>query len=108
MKSQLSAWIISLIALMSITLHSCYKEPRPGIGRVIVINQNKNRVPNATVKLSNGNINETLMTDVNGTCTYENKLEVILNVEARRGTQVGTGILRVKPGQTNTSVITIY
>lgn len=75
---------------------------------MIVINSSKNRVPNATVKLSNGNINEVLMTDVNGVCAYENKLEVILNIEARRGTQVGTGILRVKPGQTNTSVVTIY
>lgn len=108
MKSQFS-FLFAILCIWAIfTPYSCYKEPKPGVGRVIVINQNKNRVPNATVKLSNGNINETRMTDVNGVCTYENKLEVILNVEARRGTQVGTGILRVKPGQTNTSVITIY
>lgn len=100
-------FFISLIGLL-LFFPSCYKEPKPGVGRVIVINASKNRVPNATVKLSNGNINETMMTDVNGVCTYENKLEVILNVEARRGTQMGSGILRVKPGQTNTSVITIY
>lgn len=73
-----------------------------------MIDENRYRVPNASVRLSNGNINETLMTDVNGTCVYENKLEVILNVEAKRGTKVGSGILRVKPGFTNTTVVTIY
>jgi len=99
---------ILFLVTLSVSWSSCYKEPKPGIGRVIVIDDKKFRVPNAQVKLSNGNINETLMTDVNGECKYENKLEVILNVNVKRGTKIGSGILRVKPGQTNTSVITIY
>lgn len=106
MKKRLLPFIFLFSSFLS--FWGCYKEPRPGIGRVIVIDENKYRVPNASVRLSNGNINESLMTDVNGICVYENKLEVILNVEAKRGTKVGSGILRVKPGFTNTTVITIY
>jgi hypothetical protein len=88
-------------------LNSCYKEPDPGLGRVIVIDANKTRVPNATVKLSQGQIKETFVSDYKGEVEYTSELEVILNVDVKRNAATGSGILRVKPGEVNTTVVQI-
>lgn len=105
-----TAFYLLFILTVTVTplLHSCYKEPKPGTARIIVIDENQLRVPYATVKLVNGNVNMVGNTDYTGIATFENKLEVILNVEAKKGDKIGTGICRIRPGETITEVITIY
>jgi hypothetical protein len=98
--------ILTLAAAPS--MQSCYKEPGPGTARIIVIDENKLRVPYATVRLVNGNVNLVGSTDFEGIANFENKLEVILNVEAKKQDKIGTGIARIRPGETITEVITIY
>lgn len=101
--------ILSFLTFISASLlQSCYKEPGPGTARIIVIDENKLRVPYASVRLVNGNVNMTGTTDHDGVALFQNKLEVILNVEAKKGNKIGTGIARIRPGETITEVITIY
>lgn len=99
-------FLITVIATPS--LQSCYKEPGEGTARIIVIDENQLRVPYASVRLVQGDVNMIDNTDYNGIAEFENKLEVILNVEAKKGSKIGTGIARIRPGETITEVITIY
>jgi hypothetical protein len=102
-------FMLSFLTLVSAPLmQSCYKEPGPGTARIIVIDENKLRVPYASVRMVNGNVNLVGTTDFDGIALFENKLEVILNVEAKKGNKIGTGIARIRPGETITEVITIY
>lgn len=100
---------------------SCYEPPKPGTGKVIVIDINDFRVPSADVKLSQPGqlgtgfiINEGL-TNQNGEYSYTHEdpqvdmgLEVILNISATYGTAVGQGIIRIKPNETSTETVKIY
>jgi hypothetical protein len=100
--------LILLTLAVAPSMQSCYKEPGPGTARIIVIDENKLRVPYATVRLVNGNVNLVGSTDFEGIAEFNNKLEVILNVEAKKQDKIGTGIARIRPGETITEVITIY
>lgn len=104
------ATIILFLLTLTLTplLQSCYKEPGEGVARVLVIDENKLRVPYANVTLSEGSINMAGTTDFNGVAEFSNKLEVILSVEAKKGGKSGTGIARIKPGQTITEVVNIH
>lgn len=105
-----SATLILFLLAVSVTplLQSCYKEPGVGKARILVIDQNQLRVPYATVTLKQFDVLMTGTTDYMGVAEFTNKLEVILNVEAKKGTKIGTGIARIRPGETITEVITIY
>jgi hypothetical protein len=115
---------LSLIILIAIGLgasYSCYSDPKPGTGKVIVIDVNDFRVPSATVKLSQPGqlgtgfiVNEGL-TDMNGEYSYTHQdpnvdmgLEVILEISATFGTAVGQGIIRIKPDETSTETVKVY
>lgn len=101
--------LLFLLTIISVPMmQSCYKKPGPGTARIIVIDENQLRVPFANVRLNNGNVDFVDVTDVNGIANFENELEVILNVEAKKGPKVGVGIARIRPGETITEVITIY
>lgn len=102
-------FFLFLIAFTSvISLSSCYKEPKEGNARIIVIDENQLRVPYATVRLYQGDINYVNNSDFDGIAMFENLLEVILTVEAKKGAKQGNGIARIKPDQTITEVVTIY
>lgn len=102
-------FILFLLAISAtFSLQSCYKQPGTGDARIIVIDENQLRVPYATVRLYQGDINEVSSTDYDGVVLFENQLEVILNVEAKKGAKIGSGIARIKPDQTITEVVTIY
>lgn len=96
--------------------YSCYGEPDPGSGTIIVVDVNDFRVPSATVKLSQpgqlgtGYIVNEGFTNSNGeyTYTHEPALEVILNVSATFGTATGQGIIRIKPNEHSTETVKIY
>jgi len=104
-----AVFILFLFAISAtFSLQSCYKIPKEGSARIIVIDESQLRVPYATVRLHEGNIDMLNNTDFEGTVLFENLLEVILKVEARKGPKLGNGIARIKPNQTITEVITIY
>lgn len=105
--------ICSLVVLAS----SCYKKPAHGVARIIVIDGiTKLRVPNATIKLHQKDVLETLVTDGAGLAEYttatsvleEVPVEQVLNCDATKGTKLGSGIVKVKPNETITEVISIY
>ncbi len=115
---------LALIFVIAIGLgasYSCYSEPGPGTGRVIVVDENDFRVPAATVQLSQPGqlgtgfiVNEGL-TDMNGEYSYTHQdpnvdmgLEVILDISATYGTATGQGIIRIKPDETSTETVKIY
>ena len=105
-----------LIAVGAGALTSCYKDPDPGTGKVIVIDVNDFRVPSADVKLSQpgqlgtGYIVNEGLTDQNGEYSYTHTpaLEVILNISATFGAATGQGIIRIKPNETSTETVKIY
>lgn len=96
--------------------YSCYGDPDPGTGTIIVIDVNDFRVPSATVRLSQpgqlgtGYIINEGFTNSNGeyAYTHEPALEVILNVSATKDSAVGQGIIRIKPNETSTETVKIY
>lgn len=95
---------------------SCYQEPSPGTGTVIVLDANDFRVPSADVKLSQpgslgtGYIVVEGITDASGEFDYTHApaLEVILDVSASFGTKVGQGSIRIKPNETSSEEVRIY
>lgn len=99
-------FIIGLAGTLS--LQSCYKEPKEGNARIIIIDENQLRVPYATVRLYQGDINYVNNSDYDGVAMFDNLLEVILTVEAKKGAKIGSGIARIKPDETITEVVTIY
>lgn len=113
--------LIFVIAVGVAASYSCYGEPGPGTGKVIVIDENDFRVPAATVQLSQPGqlgtgfiVNEGL-TDMNGEYSYTHQdpnvdmgLEVILEISATLGTATGQGIIRIKPDETSTETVKIY
>lgn len=111
--------IFSIIGILTliVSASSCYKNPKHGIARIIVIDGNtKLRVPNAIVKLHQKDVNETLMTDAYGLAIYSTEgsvleevpVEQVLNCDASKAGKLGSGIVKVKPNQTITEVISIY
>ncbi len=101
--------------------YSCYSDPGPGTGKVIVIDVNDFRVPSATVKLSQpgqlgtGFILNEGLTDMNGEYSYTHQdfqvdfgTEVILDISATAGTAVGQGIIRIKPDETSVETVKVY
>lgn len=90
------------------SLQSCYKEPKKGNARIIVIDEHQLRVPYANVRLYGGDVNLMGNTDYDGSAMFSNLLEVVLTVEAKKAAKQGSGIARIKPDQTITEVITIY
>lgn len=108
--------LISAVVVAAGMFSSCYQDPGPGTGKVIVVDVNDFRVPSATVKLSQpgqlgtGYIVNEGLTDVNGeyAYTHEPALEVILNISATYGAAVGQGIIRIKPDETSTETVKIY
>jgi hypothetical protein len=111
MKKSLIQRIIFILIVATLPfMQSCYKEPGPGKVKIIILDANKFRVVNATVKISQTGsfINESLVTDYKGEVEWENPLEVIMNVDVKKGALLGSGIIRVKPGESRTTVITIY
>lgn len=110
---------ISILGLLTMVLlaTSCYKKPKHGIARIIVIDGNtKLRVPNAAIKLHQKDVVENLYTDYNGLAEYttegssleEVPVEQVLNCDASKAGKLGSGIVKVKPNQTITEVISIY
>lgn len=105
----IAAFILFIMAVSAtFSLQSCYKVPKEGSARIIVIDENQLRVPFATVRLFRADVSFAGTTDHNGIVLFENLLEVILTVEAKRANKVGTGVARIKPDQTITEVVTIY
>jgi hypothetical protein len=113
--------LVFVIALGALASYSCYGDPGPGTGKVIIIDVNDFRVPAATVKLSQpGQLNTGFivnegLTDQNGEYTYTHRdfqvdmgLEVILNISASYGSAVGQGIIRIKPDETSTETVKVY
>jgi hypothetical protein len=96
--------------------YSCYQDPKPGVGQVIVLDANEFRVPGAEVRFyqqgqtGNGYIDVTMITDMHGECAYthEPTLEVVLNVHASLGSRYGQTIIDIEPGKTVTKKVTIY
>lgn len=101
--------------------YSCYADPKPGTGNVIVVDENDFRVPSATVKLSQpgqlgtGFIVFEGLTNLNGEVSYTHVdpnvdmgLEVILEISATFGTATGQGIIRIKPDETSVETVKIY
>lgn len=113
-------YVVCALALVG-GASSCYEAPKPGTGKVTVIDVNDFRVPSATVKLSQPGqlgtgfiVNEGL-TNMNGEYSYTHVdpnvdmgLEVILNISATFGTAVGQGIIRIKPDETSEETVKIY
>ncbi len=110
MKTKALAILVFLF--IAVTFQSCYKEPAPGQVKIIVVNEDKVRIPFAQVRIHKEDkgspINETLTTDFFGELVWEFPLEVILDVDVKRDTQVGKGIIRVIPGTRSVEIITIY
>lgn len=106
--------VILFLTLLFIAtgFQSCYKEPAPGQVKIIVVNEDKVRIPFAQVRIHKDDkgspINESLTTDFFGELVFEYPLEVILDVDARRDVQIGKGIIRVIPGTRSVEIITIY
>jgi hypothetical protein len=96
--------------------YSCYGDPQPGTGKVIVIDVNDFRVPSATVKLAQpgqlgtGFIVNEGFTNAQGeySYTHEPALEVILDISATFGTATGQGIIRIKPDETSVETVKVY
>lgn len=107
MRKSAILFLFLLTVMVVPSLQSCYKAPGEGKARILVIDENQLRVPYANVTLSQGSIQKVGTTDFKGLAEFENELEVILSVEAKKGSKVGHGIARIKPGQTITEVITI-
>jgi len=118
MKKQL---LFLLIAIGLSASYSCYEAPKPGTGKVIVIDINDFRVPSADVKLSQpgqlgtGFIVDEGLTNQNGEYSYTHEdpnvdmgLEVILNISATYGSAVGQGIIRIKPDETSSETVKVY
>lgn len=98
--------------ILVFSLVSCYSTPDPGIGTIIVKDQNQFRIPAAEVTLEQypGIPYNVGYTDQNGEYRYtfphpdtDQPVEVILNVFAKKGNQNGQGMIRITPGK-NTSV----
>lgn len=96
--------------------YSCYSPPGFGTGKIIVVDEFDFRVPSATVMLSQPGqlgtgyiINEGL-TNMSGeySYTHEPALEVILDISVTEGIRSGEGIIRIKPDETSTEIVTIY
>ena len=118
MKKLALVFVISIGVAAS---YSCYGDPKPGTGVVIVVDENDFRVPAATVQLSQPGqlgtgfiINEGL-TGANGEYSYTHEdpnvdmgLEVILEISASLGSATGQGIIRIKPDETSTETVKIY
>jgi hypothetical protein len=113
--------LIFIIAMGIGASYSCYENPKPGTGKVIVVDINDFRVPSADVKLSqpgqlgSGYIVNEGLTNQNGEYSYTHEdpavdmgLEVILNISATFGTAVGQGIIRIKPNETSVETVKIY
>jgi hypothetical protein len=104
-----------------ITMNSCYSDPAPGVGTIVVLDPQDFRVPAAYVRLSqpgqsgNGIILNEGYTGINGEYSYEHTdpttglaLEVILDIYASSNGRVGQGIIRIKPGETTVEEVTIF
>lgn len=118
MKSSLKLLALTVFVVFAATSTSCYKKPRHGIARIIVIDGiTKLRVPNATVHLHQKDVDETLTTDYNGLALYDQAdyttleevpVDQVLNCDVSKGSKIGSGIVKIKPGETITEVIPIY
>lgn len=102
------------IFLLTALLTSCYSTPEPGVGIIIVKDYNQFRIPAAEITLeqSPGIPYQVGYTDQNGEYRYtfphpdtDQPVEVILNVFAKKGSQNGQGMIRIKPGETTTTEI---
>lgn len=117
--------IISSLALATLSLNSCYTDPDPGTGVIVVTDGDDFRVPTAYVKLwqegqlGTGTIIYQGYTDNNGELSYTHRdaqtglgLEVILSVYAEKiinsQLRTGQGIIRIKPGEVSTEIIRIF
>lgn len=118
MKKFAAAFVLFAVVL---GMSSCYTDPAPGTGVVIVLDANDFRVPAAYVKLSqpgqsgNGIIINEGYTDNNGEYAYTHTdpetglaLEVILNIYASKDGKVGQGIIRIKPEETSFEEVRIF
>lgn len=109
------AWLLLLTPCL-FGLTSCYKDPGPGTGNIIVLDANQFRVPLATVTLAqpgqngNGIILVQGFSDIDGefSYTHEPALEVILNVGVEKNGATGSGVIRIKPGEASEEEIVLY
>ncbi len=111
-----SLTLLSIFGML-LLVSSCYKQPKHGVARIIVIDGiTKLRVPNATVKLHQKDVNEIRVADFQGLVEYttegstmeEVPVEQVLNCDASKAGKMGSGIVKVKPNQIITEVISIY
>jgi len=120
-KSMKKAVQILLIAMGVMAFSSCYETPKPGTGKVVIVDVNDFRVPSATVRLTQpgqlgtGFIVAEGLTDLNGEFVYTHEdpnvdmgLEVILDIDAVYNNAVGQGIIRIKPNETSVEQVKIY
>lgn len=108
MKKLLFAFVI----ILGISFTSCYKEPENGIAKIRVNNSSVYGQPSANVTLTGppgSNINVSGLTDMNGDWVYEHEpaLEVILTISASYGASTGSGIIRIKPNETSSKIVTL-
>lgn len=109
------------LAVGIVSFSSCYSDPDPGVGNVIVLDANDFRVPAAYVKLSQpgqsgaGIIINEGFTGPDGMYSYtfvfpdnDLALEAILNIYAESNGKVGSGLIRIKPGETATETVHIF
>lgn len=108
MKKILFAFVI----ILGIAFTSCYKEPENGIAKIRVNNSSLFPQQSATVTLTGppgSYINVSGLTDSYGYWVYEHDpaLEVILNISASYGASTGSGIIRIKPNETSSTIVTL-
>lgn len=112
---------IFLVSIAIVSFGSCYTNPDPGTGVIIVLDANDFRVPAAYVRLSQpgqtgaGIIINEGFTGNDGEYAYSHTdpengmaLEVILNIYAEKDGKVGQGIIRIKPEETSTETVHIF